>query len=286
MEAEIEKLFDAADENKVVAQIRRFSEKEPADALVGFISLYNEYCNFWLDIPQSRIADEIQEQRKAWIAEVARNILFSSYGVLVQDVPVFGPQSPEASQQPSREPASSAILTSSPPSSQPSQVPSSFADDSDSDGAIARLRLLAPSLTTTDLAASKPHSLLSYWPAERGHDPESYVSTVAVAADDKFRYAREKLQKKEAKRRSHVDKFRRQSMMRQSMGRDRDREDDFMGSSPGPMRVQPMSSQVGGLSSSQTQAPSMPPLTMSQPVSGAFGARKKKTKTKRKSGFR
>ncbi len=281
METEIEKLFDAADENKVVPQVRRFNDKEPADALVGFTYLLNEYTNLWLDSPESRITNDVQEQRKVWVAEVARNMLFSSYGVLVQDVPVFGPQNLEVSQTPGREPASSAMLTSSPRSSQPSLAPSESNDGSD--GAISRLRLLAPSLATTELTSSKPHNLLSYWPAERGHDPELYVSTVVVASDDKFRGARERLQKKEARRRSHVDKFRRQSMMRQSTGRDR--EDEVMGSSPGPTRMQAMSSQAGP-SSSQTQAPSMPPLTMSQPVSGAFGARKKKAKTKRKSGFR
>ncbi|KAM3514576.1 hypothetical protein MY11210_001811 [Beauveria gryllotalpidicola] len=281
MEPEIEKLFDAADENKVVPQIRRFNDKEPADALVGFTYLFSEYCNFWLDAPESRLTNDVQEARKAWVAEVARNILFSSYGVLVQDVPVFGPQRLEESQRPSREPASSAMLTSSPRSSQLSPSPSESNDGSDS--ALSRLRLLAPSLAAAELVSLKSHNLLSYWPTERGHDPKHYVSTVAVAADDKFRDAREKLQRKEAKRMSHVEKFRRQSMMRQSMGHDR--EDEWMGSSPGPMRMQHMSSQVGP-SSSQTQAPSMPPLTMSQPVSGAFGTRKKKTKPKRKSGFR
>ncbi|OAQ97429.1 hypothetical protein LLEC1_05908 [Akanthomyces lecanii] len=281
METEIERLFDAVDENKQVPQLRRFSEKEPADALVGFAYLVNQYCNFWLDSPESRVSEDVQEQRKVWIAEVARNMLFSSYGVLVQDVPVFGPQNLEASQGSRREPASSAMLTSSPRSSQPSQLPSESNDGSD--GAISRLCLLVPSLTAMELAPSKSHNLLSYWPAERGHDPESYVSTVAVASDDKFREAREKLQRKEARRRSHVDKFRRQSMMRPSMGYGHEHE--VMGSSPGPTRVQVMSSQAGP-SSSQTQAPSMLPLTMSQPVSGPFGARKKKPRPKRKSGFR
>ncbi|KAJ6780685.1 hypothetical protein PWT90_01345 [Aphanocladium album] len=288
METEIERLFDAADENKVVPQVRRFNHKEPADGLVSFTYLYSEYGNLWLDSLESRITDDIQEQRKVWVAEVARNMLFSSYGVLVQDIPVFGPQNLEASQQPGRGAASSSMLTSSPGSSQFSHAPSELGHGSD--GAMARLRLLAPSLDTTELAFSKSHNLLSYWPAERGRDPESYVSTVAVASDDKFREARDRLQRKEAKRRSHVDKFRRQSMMRQSMGHGR--EDDVRGSSPGPTRAQLMSSQAGprssqvGPSSSQTQAPTMPPLTMSQPVSGAFGARKKKTKPKRKSGFR
>ncbi|KAM0739692.1 hypothetical protein ACQRIT_004876 [Beauveria bassiana] len=281
METEMGKLFDTADENKVVPQIRRFNDKEPADALVGFTYLFGEYCNFWLDAPESRITNDVQEARKAWVAEVARNILFSSYGVLIQDVPVFGPQRLEESQRTSREPASSAVLTSSPRSSQLSPAPSD--SNEGSDGALSRLRLLAPSLAAAGPVSSKSHNLLSCWPTERGHDPKYYVSTVAIAADDKFRDARERLQKKEAKRRSHVEKFRRQSMMRQSMGHDR--EEEVMGSSPGPMRMQYMSSQVGP-SSSQTQAPSMPPLTMSQPVSGAFGARKKKSKPKRKSGFR
>lgn len=279
MQTEIENLFDSVDENKVIAQVRRFHEKEPADSLIGFAYLYNEYCNFWLDAENSRLSEEVQDIRRSWVAEVARNMLFSSYGVLIQDVPVFGPQNLEVSQgHSSRAPASSALLTSSPRSSQFSQEPESTGG---TDGAISRLRLLAPSLASMDVT-SKPHSLLSYWPAERGHDTDSYVSTVAVAADDKFRDVRERLQRKEAKRRSHVDKFRRQSMMRQSIGRGQDEEP--RGSSPGPTRVQVMSSQTGP-SSSQTQAPSMPPLTMSQPVSGAFGARKKK-KPKRKSGFR
>ncbi|XWX00810.1 hypothetical protein V2A60_008831 [Cordyceps javanica] len=280
METEIEKLFDASDENKGVPQIRHFSEKEPADALVGFAYLFRNYCSLWLGSPGSGLTDEVQQQRKVWIAEVARNMLFSCYGVLVQDVPVFGPQRLEAPQRTSREPPSSNMLTSSPRSSQLSQAASESTDVHDS--ALARLSLLAPSLST-EPTSSKSHSLLSYWPAERGHNPEHYVSTVAVASDDRFRDARERLQRKEARRKSHVDKFRRQSMMRQGTGRDP--EDEVMGSSPGPTRVQVLSSQAGP-SSSQTQAQSLPPLTMSQPVSGAFGARKKKSKPKRKSGFR
>lgn len=280
MEAEIERLFDAADDNKVVPQVRRANEKEPADALVSFTYLYNEYGNFWLS-NESRLTEEVQNKREAWVAEVARNMLFSSYGVLIQDVPVFGPQNSEASQGYSnRGPPSSAVFSSSPRSSQMSHVTESTTG---SEGAIARLRLLAPSLGLTELTTSKSHNLLSYWPAERGQDTDDYVSTVAVASDDKFRDARERLQRKEAKRRSHVEEFRRQSIMRQSMGRSRD--DEPRGPSPGPARVQIMSSQAGP-SSSQTQGPSVPPVTMSQPVSGAFGARKKKTKPKRKSGFR
>ncbi|EGX88853.1 RNA polymerase I-specific transcription initiation factor RRN6-like protein [Cordyceps militaris CM01] len=281
MEAEIQNLFDAADENKVIPQVRRFNDKEPTDSLVSFADLFTEYCNLWLDGPGFRITDTVQEQRRVWVAEVARSMLLSSYGVLVQDVTVFGPQRLEVSRAQSREPASSAMLTSSPHNSQLPQAPPDLTNSNDD--ALARLSLLAPSLSTTQPPTSRSHNLLSYWPAERGHDPERYVSTVAVASDDKFREARERLQRKEAKRRSHIDKFRLQSMTRRSSVRGR--EDEVIGSSPGPTHVQAMSSQAQP-SSSQTQAPSITQVTMSQPVSGAFGARKKKSKPKRKSGFR
>lgn len=125
----------------------------------------------------------------------------------------------------------------------------------------------------------KQASILSYWPTERGIDTKDYISSIAVASDKQFDESRERLRKREAKRKAQ-EKFKRPAFMRQGFPSEERRKDEQLGTQPGPAQI--LSSQVVP-PSSQIQGQ---PVTMSQPVAGAFGDRKKVKKGKKKSGFR
>ncbi|KAK3186645.1 hypothetical protein K4F52_004686 [Lecanicillium sp. MT-2017a] len=285
MESEVENLIDQTDGNRVITQVRRFGQREGPDSLMSLSYLYKELSDLWLEPVQSTLSSEVQAQRRIWVAEVARDMFLSGYAVMIQDVPMLGPSSADEAHysgtpaSPAMPPSSPASMRSTPPAASPGKT----------DAAVDRLRLLAGSMEPGELGTTKSLDLLSYWPTERGVDTQDYISSVSLATDDKFREARERLQRKEARLKSHVDKFRRLSAKRQSMGPDGEAigfsPRPAVGLSPRPPPVQIMSSQQGP-SSSQTQAYSVPPVTMSQPVSGAFGDRKKTKKPKRKSGFR
>ena len=279
MEREVEALVDQTDDSKVITEVRRFGRHESPDALIRLPRVYKELCDMWIEPVQGKLSPQLQNQRKVWVAEVARDLFLSSYAVMIQDVTVLGP-GPHDEANHSTAPSSSAIPPSSPASIR-STPPAASPSKPRSDGAIDRLQLLAGPMEPGDLGSTKSLDLLSYWPTKRGVDTQNYISSVSLATDDKFREARERLQRKEARLKSHVDKFRRMSAKRQSMGP----SDDAVAISPRPPPVQIMSSQQMP-SSSQSQGPSVPPLAMSQPTSGAFGDRKKTKKPKRKSGFR
>jgi RNA polymerase I-specific transcription initiation factor RRN6 len=279
MEREVEALVDQTDDSKVIAQVRRFGRHESPETLIRLRYVYRELCDMWLEPSQGKLSPRLQDQRKVWVAEIARDLFLSSYAVMIQDVPVLG-VGPRDGANHSTAPFSSAMPPSSPASIR-STPPATSPSKSRSDGAIDRLRLLAGSMEPGELGTTKSIDLLSYWPSKRGIDTQGYISSVSLATDDKFREARERLQRKEARLKSHVDKFRRMSAKRQSVGPN----EDAVAVSPRPPPMQIMSSQQMP-SSSQTQGASVPPLTMSQPTSGAFGDRKKTKKPKRKSGFR
>jgi RNA polymerase I-specific transcription initiation factor RRN6 len=116
---------------------------------------------------------------------------------------------------------------------------------------------------------------------------------VAIAEDRKFDDARQRLQKIETRRKAFSDKYKRASQLpppsssslRQGFGSQAEQHQDSLNvpiRPAAPMMGQIMSSQAMP-GSSQSQGP--PQVTMSQPVSGAFGERKK-AKKKKKSGFR
>ncbi|KAJ4173152.1 hypothetical protein NW754_012161 [Fusarium falciforme] len=146
------------------------------------------------------------------------------------------------------------------------------------------------------MASAKQSSVLSYWPTERGVGTEDYVSSVAVASDKKFDDARQRLQRIETKRKAHAEKYKLPAFMRQggssqraTQGSSQVRPPADEGTSLPALPAQPvqiMSSQQRVPESSQSQGLLGPAFTMSQPVSGVFGDRKKVKKGKRKSGFR
>lgn len=350
MEDLITKLYDETDENVVVTQLRQYTADEPGDILLIMPYIYQKFINYWISPLDNILSNELQTIRQIWACELAKDIFLSSYGIMIQDTPVLGPQATQDVEMshsqpmlPSSQPTLPNSSQTAPPSSPIPSRASSRSPQPETDDAINRLRLLAVSVKHNP-ELSKPASVLSFWPTQRGVDTANYVSSVTLASEDKFKTVREKKQQREAKRKSQIDKFRRQSIMRAGEGQFGTSESPipftsggshmpFRGSpfrpmqpggvgtpmAPGssmatpvrhkgtpmrpegtPMRPEKatpglpliqqqqqytMSSQMQVPNSSQTQGFGTPTVTMSQPVAGAFGERKKAKKGKRKSGF-
>lgn len=285
MREEMESLLDENDENIVVTQLRRYSAGEDSMSLVSLQYLQRYLSEVWLNPVRGAMTEDMQRVRRIWVTELAREAFLSSYGIMFQNIPVLGPASSEVAEEESHEYRANSLTLSSQvtaPSrsssrdfgSSPASSPAASTGSPDADGAVQRLRLLAQSLDADKTDASKRSKLLSYWPKERGVDPNDYVSSLARANEELFRDAKERLKRKEAKRKAQTEKFKRPAFMRQGLP-----EINPMA----PIRPQPMqimSSQAAPVAT-QTQMP----VTMSQPVPGTFGDRKKKKK-KKIMGFR
>ncbi|KID67215.1 RNA polymerase I-specific transcription initiation factor RRN6-like protein, partial [Metarhizium hybridum] len=288
MEAEIEGLLGSTDEHVVVTQLRRRYADEPPGSLLGYPLLMEELSELWLTAVADSLPNEMQAIRKVWVAEIARDIFLSSYGVMVQNVPLMGPSGydlVEESQVDSFTPRSSKQVPYSSQASASSSQASVLADDVP-DAAFQRLKLLAPTIKQGTLGSLKQPKVLSYWPAERGIDTENYVSSIALATEEKFSHAKRRLQRIEAKRKAQSERFKRPAFMRQGFPASDGLGEDASSMDMRPPPVQVMSSQQRMPDSSQSFGVPGPSVTMSQPVSGAFGDRKKVKKGKRKSGFR
>ncbi|KAH8125832.1 hypothetical protein ACSS6W_005613 [Trichoderma asperelloides] len=284
MREEMESLLDEVDERIVVTQLRRNDTGEDSMSLVSLQYLQRHFFEVWLNPVKGAISEDMQRVRQIWAAELAREAFLSNYGIMFQNIPVLGPASSEVAEEGHKSRAESLTFSSqiTAPSrsssrdigSSPASSPAASTVSPDADGAIQRLRLLAQSLDTDMLDASKRSKILSYWPKERGIDPNDYVSSLARANEELFRDAKERLKRKEAKRKAQTEKFKRPAFMRQGLP-------DI--NPMAPMRPQPMQimSSQAAPAATQTQVPI---VTMSQPVPGMFGDRKKKKK--RKSGFR
>ncbi|POR38068.1 Uncharacterized protein TPAR_01715 [Tolypocladium paradoxum] len=292
MEEYVEQLFDRSDEKVVATQLRRHSPDELPNSLLGLSYLQRRFSELWLDSTADKFPEEVQQIRKVWVSEIARDVFLSSYGILVQDVPLLGPSSSETGEHgqgdessilPSQPSLRSTQLASSSPTHPASTALSSSAPW---DAAFQRLKLLAPSLEPGKLGANRQSKILSYWPTKRGIDTKDYVSSVAVATDDKFNDARQRLRKIEAKRKAQAERYKRPAFMRQGFPVSDGPSQEGTSLPMRPPPVQAMSSQQAVADSSQTQGPLGPSVTMSQPVPGVFGDRKKVKKEKRKSGFR
>ncbi|MEU7054262.1 hypothetical protein, partial [Streptomyces eurythermus] len=90
MEREVEALVDQTDDSKVIAQVRRFGRHESPETLIRLRYVYRELCDMWLEPSQGKLSPRLQDQRKVWVAEIARDLFLSSYAVMIQDVPVLG----------------------------------------------------------------------------------------------------------------------------------------------------------------------------------------------------
>ncbi|PNY27960.1 Uncharacterized protein TCAP_02105 [Tolypocladium capitatum] len=284
-----ERLFDRSDEKIVATQLRRHHPDEPPNSLLVLSCLQRRFSDLWLDSTANKFPEEVQLIRKVWVSEIAGDVFLSSYGVMVQDVPLLGPGSSEAGDN-GQEDEEPTILPSHPSirstSSSLTRPASTAIPSAASDAAFQRLKLLAPSLEPGKLGGIKQSKILSYWPTERGVDTKDYVSSVAVATDEKFNDARQRLRKIEAKRKAQAERYKRPTFMRQGFPMSDGPIHEATSLPMRPPPVQAMSSQQAVPDSSQMQGPFGPSVTMSQPVPGIFGDRKKVKKGKRKSGFR
>lgn len=302
-------MLDASDE-AVVLQLARLRENEVERSLGSLLLLEHQLSNIWVEPLRHRGTDEAAQKRSQWVSELARDLFLSTHGVVVQDIALFGQsETVPGDTQPSL-PSFNPLRSSQPASMLPSSQASSTTVTAGPDDALQRLSLLAPNIQPGPAGLSKPASVLAYWPSERGVDPKDYTSSVAIASDKKFDYARQRLQKIEGKRKAMAEKYKRPAFKRKGVpdsepdlpappssttsgGIPRIKAETQVMSSQGPLPnimtsqgpgPNIMSSQGSGIASSQAQRRG---VTMSQVVPGVFGGdRKKVKKTKKKSGFR
>lgn len=235
------------------------------------------------------------KQPRLSLAKLVSDYYLSGHGFLIQDVPLFGPgQDYGSSTQETQERAvpSQASRSSQSPGRIRSSSPASAVPAEKLQGQFRRLQLLAPSLRPGPLAAKKPPKVLSLWPSERGTDIAGYISSVAAESDMKFDDVRQRAQRAEARKKAQADKLKRPAFTRRGFA-----DEEGLGKAPraqpqvepfrsSPQPMVPMSSQRIPMSS-QSQGGFGSMVTMSQPIPGAFGDRKKAKKTaKKKSGFR
>ena len=286
VDADIERLLETSNERiSFPPLISGFAAQ--SNPLPTFAQVRDQIWKIWLESTQEIPPEDKQRIRAQWVENLARNVFLSSRGVLVLPEAL----KPSKDRGPSASVAveSSQSRTSRSPGRSQSAVSSSPSASSDAthdapDAAIQRLQLLAPSLKPGKLGTLKQSKTLSYWPEQRGVDIQDYMSSVAIASDDKFVEARQRLHRIEAKRKALEDKYKRP--LRQTLQKGFPASDGLgEGSSVFDMgpSVQIQSSQQIEPESSQVRGPA---VTMSQPAPGMFGDRKKKKKNKRKSGFR
>ncbi|ODA82537.1 hypothetical protein RJ55_01044 [Drechmeria coniospora] len=288
MEEDVKRFLNKSDGKLVVTPLRKRSPESARDAFVTLSALREELTRLWLDPVRDTLPDETQQVFKAWIAELAGDEFLQSYGMAVQDVPLFGPRGSDAEGLKTGNDSAASHAPSNPriASSSPTRPASTITTPSESeDACLQRLRLLMPSLESGTGFSAKPSALLSYWPTERGIDTQGYVSSVAAASSERFRDAKQRLQRFEAKRKAQSEKIKRPAFRGQGFpGSEGASQDASLPRMPPPGYA--MSSQQAMPESSQTQREAGPSVTMSQPVSGLFGDRKKVKKSRRKSGFR
>lgn len=244
--------------------------------------------------PMEGVAEDGQWEPYISITDLASRAYLSIQGIVIEDTPLFESSSTAAadevdpwvsSSQPPKSPRSPATIQSSSPPPQAIPEPN--------DRCIQRLQLLASDIRPGKLGRKKKASILSRWPEERGVDPTDYVSTVTEASERRFDEARQRLKRREGRRKpqssgskppSSGPSSSRPPFMRQGFP-EADRTASIRAARSSPQPAQ--SSQTQANTQTQSQIPAIGSLvTMSQPVVGAFGDRKKAKKVKRKSGFR
>lgn len=290
---ELNQVWNRSDGRVVVKQLANALAKNDSErATADLPSLFRRFSKLWLEPTRDILSEDLQVARRAWVAEVARDVFLSSFGVVVQDTPLFLTRDADHEEIARQELADEEAIRSSagdrPPriSSSSSESPSSSSasQPAQADGALERLQLLAPGIKAGELDVSRQCKVLSYWPRKRGVGTEGYVSSVALATEEMFKGAKQRRQKMEARLKAQAEKYRRPAFMRQGFPAGEEaKADDGSGLAMRPAPWQVMSSQQAPPDSSQAMLG--PSVAMSQPESGAFGGRKK-AKGKRKSGFR
>ena len=279
-EVAIQSLFVKQEHDGVIAtKLRRNLPHEPREPQNTLQFLNHYLAALWLGPISGSVSEQAMEQRRTWAMELAKDIFMSSYGIIVQDIALLDSNDKDSgSSQKAQASGSGSKEAQAPSSSFPAPLP---------DAVFRRLQLLAPSLVPGSLGTAKPSSVLSFWPTERGVSTQHYVSSVAISTEQKFDEARERLQKREARRKAQAEKFNlRMGLAKQLASSGSQRHDagtmqSFAGPSRATEAAQTMSSQQMP-SSSQSAVP----ITMSQPVLGVYGDRRKAKKAKKKSGFR
>lgn len=236
--------------------------------------------DMWSRPLNRKLTTRAKEYSGIWVSRVCRDLILASGGLSVR--PLQADITDDESNRRVQLPPSSQLASSS-QAVVPSQnwETSSQTSSAGAASAVSRLRHLARGIGENITLTSSAH-LLKFWPDEPGADLEGYVSSVTMATDDKFRDARERQLRREARRKSHAEKYNRLSTIRQSLPRT---DPEIQATPVRPVPVQIMSSQQRPIESSQINPTTGPAFTMSQPLAGPFGDRKKK-KPKRKSGFR
>uniref|UniRef100_A0A8H7NDR7 RNA polymerase I-specific transcription initiation factor RRN6-like protein n=1 Tax=Bionectria ochroleuca TaxID=29856 RepID=A0A8H7NDR7_BIOOC len=278
---DLEDLVAKFGDEAVITQLRCKRPGAPPPAVGWWSQPRDQLSRIWLEPLREKMSRKELALRHNWITELGKELFLATQGTTVQDVPLFGTML--ATQESQAETLAPASIRSSP---LPSLIPSSspiMSRAPDPDAAIQRLRLLAPGVQPGKLGTSKPASVLSHWPAERGVDPSHYTSSVFLASESQHDEAKQRLQKIEAKRRSMAEKYKRPALMRKELLSSQAEDSGGLPSLQTGHKQIPMSSQEVP-ASSQSQGPMG--FTMSQPVSGVFGERKKTKKPKKKSGFR
>ncbi|KAK1979983.1 RNA polymerase I-specific transcription initiation factor RRN6-like protein [Colletotrichum cereale] len=168
--------------------------------------------------------------------------------------------------------------------------------------ALQRLSMLAQDLNTADPPAHQ-HSVLSYWPTNRGVGTDGYISSVLASSTKHMDAINERRQRAESRRRKRRSQLLGPSASAGASSQPYGTQDEWEDSGPatGPesapaAATQPLpkmappvigSSQVPPVvvPSSQAFFSSQMPQVMSQPVMGRHAMRSPGKKKKRKSGF-
>ncbi|KAG6167360.1 hypothetical protein E4U51_002952 [Claviceps purpurea] len=300
MEPDMWELLRSTGNSAIVTQLRRrdVDGNEPSSSVLEYSSLVKQFSDFWLQSAPS-LPQEMQLVRLIWVCEVARDFYLSSYGCLVQDVPLLEPfleagtssdaerhAADDITQQSSHRSTQPDIKVAASSPAEPVSSPGANEAAEPVDAAFQRLRLLCPTLTPGTLGPLKPPKVLSYWPSERGVDTDDYISSVALAEEAKFSHIKERRRRVESRKRAQSEKYKLPPMKR-PVGETKREEDTFVDlTQRRTPAMQIMSSQQAVPGSSQSFVVAGPSVAMSQPVSGVFGDRKVVKKGKRKSGFR
>ncbi|CCE32813.1 uncharacterized protein CPUR_06678 [Claviceps purpurea 20.1] len=300
MEPDMWELLRSTGNSAIVTQLRRrdVDGNEPSSSVLEYSSLVKQFSDFWLQSAPS-LPQEMQLVRLIWVCEVARDFYLSSYGCLVQDVPLLEPfleagtssdaerhAADDITQQSSHRSTQPDIKFAASSPAEPVSSPGANEAAEPVDAAFQRLRLLCPTLTPGTLGPLKPPKVLSYWPSERGVDTDDYISSVALAEEAKFSHIKERRRRVESRKRAQSEKYKLPPMKR-PIGETKREEDTFVDlTQRRTPAMQIMSSQQAVPGSSQSFMVAGPSVAMSQPVSGVFGDRKVVKKGKRKSGFR
>lgn len=158
--------------------------------------------------------------------------------------------------------------------------------------ALQRLSMLAEDINTTE-TPGRQHSVLSYWPSQRGVSTNGYVSSVLASSTRHMDVINERRQRAESRRRKRKSQIFGASSQTQGTATQDEMEDSGPAgmepaTQPLPKLAPPVigSSQLPPVPSSQAIFSSqVMPHVMSQPLSGRHGMRSPKKKGKRKSGF-